>query len=149
MYICKDCGEVFDEIYVKEDFEILDCGTRKETYEMCPHCGSDDFVEAKQCKICGEFFADDELDYVCDDCVDDYKNDVDLCLRMCERDEVTSSLTLNGFWDTYFSESEVEKILRDYFVKNILPDKSCEDFINNDRDWFGEMFNELRKEEVK
>lgn len=59
MYICKNCGAVFEEPI--KGFE--------EEKDSCPICGDWDFVEAKKCRACGEPCTDD----LCKDCEDQIK----------------------------------------------------------------------------
>ena len=49
MWICNDCGAVFDE---PEDYYEHDTGYHEID---CPHCGSDDIDEAKRCAECDEW----------------------------------------------------------------------------------------------
>jgi len=52
MYICNDCGEVFDE--PKEYTVNLSCGSSR--YSGCPSCGKDDFEETnKKCPFTGKY----------------------------------------------------------------------------------------------
>lgn len=72
MYICKDCGITFEEPVVFRENHGLEYGYEEMT--ECPHCGSADFVEAKECKVCGQPIAEGEI---CSDCLDDFKKALD------------------------------------------------------------------------
>lgn len=70
MMICEDCGAVFEEVvekrYVQRNGEELD----PPTYH-CPECGSEYYVEAEKCCVCGETHPIGEMDGdVCDDCIE-------------------------------------------------------------------------------
>lgn len=69
MYICKDCGEVFDTPYTETEDPSpsgISLPPGHYTYEFCPHCGGDDIAEAKRCPQCGEWMPEDED--ICGDC---------------------------------------------------------------------------------
>lgn len=73
MLKCRNCGEVFDSdevVRVKDDPSPSGVSLTSGYYEYweCPHCGSDDIVEAEQCNICGEWFAEDEGETICENC---------------------------------------------------------------------------------
>jgi DNA-directed RNA polymerase subunit RPC12/RpoP len=57
MYICRDCGEHFEE--PKEVVEMEGYGHCLYSYE-CPACGGD-YEEAVTCLECGELFLEDDL----------------------------------------------------------------------------------------
>lgn len=68
MYICKNCGAVFEE----PDIEAYDpspdgVGLPRGYYEIhyCPMCGGDWIEQADKCPSCGEYFIGG---IVCDDC---------------------------------------------------------------------------------
>lgn len=68
MFICKDCGAVFEEPDVTYDDPspsgvALPSGAYE--YEFCPECGSDDIEVADECASCGEYIIGKTL---CDDC---------------------------------------------------------------------------------
>jgi len=55
MFICENCGAVFEEPI--KGYE--------EEKDSCPNCGDWGFKEAKKCIACGE----PSLDELCEDCV--------------------------------------------------------------------------------
>lgn len=75
-YRCNDCGYVFDEPYL---YEERDTGYKA---EWCPSCHSDDIVEVKECKLCGELTPTHLLtDGYCDGCVKHAARKFDLLLK--------------------------------------------------------------------
>ena len=70
MYICNDCGAVFEECKVEYEFHPYGSGTAKEEWWYCPNCDSADFEEAKECKRCGEYFVS-LTDGLCDLCYEE------------------------------------------------------------------------------
>lgn len=81
MFLCNDCGEVFDEpheatIYHSEvDYQC------EEYYCVCPSCGENDFDEVVQCEVCDDFIVKNERekyiafsngDNVCNNCLHEY-----------------------------------------------------------------------------
>lgn len=77
MYICNNCGAIFENtVSIHEHHnELYDKPI--ETYHGCPFCKCDDVTEAVQCDLCGEFVA---YDYVklrdgtiaCSDCYETF-----------------------------------------------------------------------------
>ena len=70
MFICNDCGAVFDECKSVGEQHPYGMGFATEYWSVCPYCGENDIDEAKQCKRCGEHFAELE-DGLCDLCWDE------------------------------------------------------------------------------
>lgn len=67
MYICNNCGLVFEDCKIDRQFHPYGMGYAAEEFAVCPHCNDTDFDEAKQCEMCGEFVAELE-DGLCDCC---------------------------------------------------------------------------------
>lgn len=67
MYICNNCGAVFETPRTHEEHHPYGMTSATEIWAICPHCDDTDFSDAKQCEHCGEFVA--ELhDGLCDVC---------------------------------------------------------------------------------
>jgi rubrerythrin len=71
MYICNNCGEVFDTPETYEEHHPYGTGYASEKWSVCPNCGEPDYDEAKQCERCGEFVAELDGDGLCDVCYGD------------------------------------------------------------------------------
>ena len=70
MYICNNCGEIFEDCKIIEEHHPYGMGTAAERLAVCPYCKDTNFQEAKECERCGEFFA--ELNEgLCDCCYGD------------------------------------------------------------------------------
>ena len=70
MFICNECGELFEEpIYIKEHHPYGD-GYATEEWAVCPYCKENDLDVAERCIQCGEYFAD-LTSGLCDICYDD------------------------------------------------------------------------------
>lgn len=80
MYICDDCREEF-----KTPAVISHRESHGEDYgrQVCPHCGSEDFTEARACVCCQEYFLPDDLTgrLLCKQCLDDLLRIPDLTSR--------------------------------------------------------------------
>lgn len=65
MYKCDNCGCEFEEPYKLQE----DTG---EIFNVCPDCKETDYYELETCKICGEYFNQDELwNGMCEQCLKD------------------------------------------------------------------------------
>ena len=75
MWICKDCGEVFEEPIVTRDDPSpagVSLSSGYYEFESCPRCESFDIEKATECRSCGEWFDGDML---CDNCKEElYKS---------------------------------------------------------------------------
>ena len=56
-YICNECGCVFDDDEAGTITEYEGEGVMRGPiyYSCCPECRSEDFSEAKECDMCGEY----------------------------------------------------------------------------------------------
>ena len=68
MFICKECGAVFEEPNVTYDDPspsgvALASGAYE--YDYCPECGGEDIEVADECASCGEYIIGKTL---CEDC---------------------------------------------------------------------------------
>lgn len=151
-YICLDCGNIFEEgeqATWREDRAEY-CGTPC-SVEMsgCPICKGD-YEETTPCAICGSEHLEDDLNGgLCDDCIDKYKNDIDMCFNIGAND--TDKVELNCFLAAMFDKQEIEEILFKELKKEAkYIEIDCKKFIDGvDRDWFAEMLLEQLEREKK
>lgn len=71
MFICLDCGEIFEEPKIFTETHGLDSPPYEKLYG-CPECGGN-FTEAFECDVCGEYIDDeyiitDKGDRICNNC---------------------------------------------------------------------------------
>jgi hypothetical protein len=148
VYICEDCGKLVEE----EPCEVEHCSLSDEfpdytvpqkTPIECS-CGGE-FVEAVQCKNCGEYFANDYIS-ICQSCRDDYRN-LDTVLEIGSDWE--NKISLNGFLMTVFTKEDIELILLDT-LKNFGEDKvkeAVDKYCEDDIDYFWRHAEKKWKEE--
>lgn len=67
MFICEECGEVFEEPNVYKEHHPYGMGFATEYFAVCPCCNDTSISEAKRCDVCGEWFAKLHDD-LCDEC---------------------------------------------------------------------------------
>ena len=129
IYLCDRCGKQFDQPDIVTE-------PHGEKVGVCPHCHGH-FEIMHQCKICGEYFTEDDLtDGVCDACI---YNDatVERCVRYgadCEE-----SVAINGFIASILSADKINEILANEIMKanDIIP-IDCSNFIDDDKSrWVG------------
>lgn len=79
MYLCANCGEMFDSPNEVNDFVSEYWGAPvTHTTCVCPSCGSDEFDEMEKCLICrNEWVAPgEELCECCHDLIKDIGDDI-------------------------------------------------------------------------
>lgn len=139
-YKCLECGHIFEEgeeLNIREDYGITSC---------CPICKGR-YAIAARCEECGAVYLYEELNggYLCDECVEDYKDDLSTCFYIGE--SAKEQRYINGLFCELFTIKEIEAILYEKVDNLIFEGKiNCLPFINSDRDWFAER---ICKEGVK
>ena len=153
-YKCVECGNVFEEgeeVRWKEARGEFWGVPSYENMSGCPICKGD-YKETTPCKICGSHHLEDELNFgVCDECVDEYKCDIDVCFAIGSQDADT--IELNCFLASIYGKEEIEHILfetlkeKQKYMKEIVQ-KDCEKFVEDNRGWFAEnLAREVKKNE--
>lgn len=148
-YICLDCGNIFEEGEQITFQENMGEHFGEKVYKKitgCPICGGE-YEESTPCSICGSEHLEEELSGgVCDECIDEYKYNIDMCYKIGSND--TDKVELNCFLASMFDKGEIEEILFEELAKaNKYNAVDCIDFINSDRYWFAEkLLEELEKE---
>jgi DNA-directed RNA polymerase subunit RPC12/RpoP len=145
-YKCLSCGHIFEEgeetrWNEKHGFD----NPPYEEFSGCPLCKGN-FEETKQCKICGGEFLEDELNggCVCDDCVEEYKRDLEICYKIAETAS-KEEIKINPLLVSAFDITEIEEILYQQ-LESVGNNNDFSAFINEDKDWFAEK---LEKEVSK
>lgn len=140
---CLECGNIFEEgEQVRwEEHHPYGMGYASEEFSGCPLCNGD-FEETKQCEICGGEFLEDELNggCVCDECVKEYKRDLETCYKIAETAE-KEEIEINPLLVSLFDVDEIETILYQQ-LESVKDNIDCSAFINEDRDWFAEKLAE-------
>lgn len=67
---CLNCDHIFsqEEKLLRRNYDDF---SAREWETLCPCCKSDDIVEVKKCKKCGEHMEDFTTDEVCEECASD------------------------------------------------------------------------------
>lgn len=152
MYKCYDCGHIFDKGEEEKWFEVVgEYGGRSCLEELvgCPLCRGQ-FGVTEKCAICGSEHLSHVLHGdVCDECVDLYKHDIDICFEIGKK--YKESIELNCFLSSVFSKEEIEEILLQHLKESPNQDvveSDCEKFVFADVDWFaGQLAKEVRNNE--
>ena len=149
-YKCLECGHIFEEgeqatwSESRGEFWGFPCS---EEVDGCPLCKGD-YEETTPCKICGSEHLEEDLNGgVCNECIDRYKNDFDMCLKVSENDKVPVKINALVAW--LIDEGDIEQILIEY-LKSRYSTIDCSEYIDDDRDDFGEkLAQEVKKNECK
>lgn len=149
---CYECGHIFEEFKKIDTDEKIVFGEfqGKPIYDdggddydfCCPKCGGE-YEETRKCAICGEEYLEDELvDGVCEECISEYKYDIEMCYTIGAYE--TENIELNSFLAAMYTKEDIEAILYkdllEYQKENRYVD--CESFINYDKSWFAERLAE-------
>ena len=142
-YRCLECGHIFEEGEQArwEEHHPYGMGYAAEKFSGCPVCNGS-YEETKQCKICGGEFLEDELlgDCVCEDCVEEYKRDLETCYKIAETAS-KEKIKINPLLVSAFDITEIEEILYQQ-LKSVGNNNDFSAFINVDKDWFAEKLAE-------
>lgn len=137
MYICCDCKKTFEEPK-KGRCYLAECWGRNvyDDYEECPFCGGA-FEEAVECLNCGEHFLKEDLtDGYCDNCIDRYASDFNICYTMAKITDEYEDVKINGAISNILGD-DVNEILADYIKKNCLVEE-IKEYYKQDESWFAE-----------
>lgn len=142
-YKCVECGCVFedDEIIKWAETHGLKYGPY-ETFTGCPHC-KNGYEEATKCKICGEWFLEEELNggCVCDDCVEEYHKQFTTCYKIADTEK--DAVEINSLLTYLLTPSEIEAVLFNHLKEADKINRiDCSFFINENKDWFAEKLVE-------
>ena len=136
MFKCYDCEATFSEsrIYTEKMGEHFGVPAYA-SFSCCPECGGN-FDEAVQCKICGEYFFEDELDDgICEMCIDEekekYHDNVKACLEILKDEK--KKIEINPVLAMLLKPSVIESILTEYVLNNSF---DCKDVVEEYEDWF-------------
>ena len=67
MFICNECGHIFEEPKIIEEHHPYGMGYAVEEWAVCPNCQENDFTEAERCAVCGQHVAE-LTDDLCKEC---------------------------------------------------------------------------------
>ena len=142
MLVCTTCGRVYEEEEVKKihhDHEFH----YDEVYYRCPNCHNDEFEEAKMCKLCGEYFYDEDNIGVCEECLE-ISETVETALEYgAERME---SVAINGAFYAVYTEEEINAILTKHFEEHFTDhSKQVVRYCEEEKRDFAEWLIEKRK----
>lgn len=148
MYICKKCGELFDDIPYEitsrgyfnsyDDFELPE----GKTILRCDCCGGK-IVEAEQCIVCGEYVPLDEINSnICEDCLDEEAEASPYEYGLQIGADNKTDIYINGLIPCILSTEEIEKILLAYIDENNMKidnfNKKCEKYCREDMSCFAQ-----------
>lgn len=140
MYKCLNCGHIFED--GEQKFWTEPHG---EELTGCPIC-SGNYEQTQKCKICGGEFLEEDLNggCVCDECIDEYRNDLDTCYGLSKDEK--EKVEINIFLLSLIGGDNIEKIL--YHYLKCQKEVDCSKFIDEDIDWFAEkLLEEVKKNE--
>ena len=139
-YQCHECDRSFEEPDIITETHGLDTPPY-EKIAVCPYCKGY-FEEMQECKICGEYFTEDELTSgVCDDCIYSHDTDIELLYRLGNEEDAKETVKLNGFIASVLTEEQINEIVMRELRILIELGAVCNgtEFIGSDKSWFAEQ----------
>lgn len=132
MLVCNRCGEVIheDELeYSREDYGEM-------TPDPC-HCGGE-FVEATECACCGEWFDNEDLNGVCEVCLEEHTN-LETAIAM-GAENLVEDVAINGFFAYALTSEQINEILGNWVKVNIAKDNpEIAKYLNEDKGYFADF----------
>lgn len=131
MLVCNLCGNVIDEDELEYYYEAH--GERRA--EIC-HCGGE-FVEATECACCGTWFDNEELNGVCEVCLEEATT-LDTAISMGNENLVTD-VAINGFYAYLLTAEKINDIIGEW-VREHMTDETPEvrKYLHEDMVYFAE-----------
>jgi hypothetical protein len=120
MLVCDKCGKktTYSELPVDRDihgYTSLGQPLVEETLNTECSCGGV-FREGRKCEICGEYFYDKDVLFVCEDCLDDEMT-VENAVKIGDSNR-NYDVALNGFIVEILGEEKINEILADWILGN-------------------------------
>jgi hypothetical protein len=143
MLICTHCGKTYEGA-LPTCIEIHGHTSLGNTIEeigvdtLCPHCKKGELVVATKCRVCDDYFYDENDYKVCDDCLDKNKT-LETALAIGE--ENTTDVYVNGFVKTLLGDKRINDILVEYVRKTYTDSiikKRIVDYCEEDPIYFAE-----------
>lgn len=138
-YQCHECDRRFEEPDIITETHGMTDGSC-EKIGVCPYCKGY-FEEMYQCKICGEWFTDEELTSgVCDDCIYQHDTDVELLYKLGNNDDAKGTIFINGFIASVLTAEQISEIvMKELRTINYMSCINGTEFIGSDKSWFAEQ----------
>jgi len=128
---CKNTVEVLPQKLVYDEFDRPHL-----TDGSCPNCGRHTLAEATACPVCGNYYDNEELDGVCDECLKTHETiKVALMIGDANREPVE----INGFIASALSADRICHILEEAVRKMIKDrDEAVIEYLRDDLPYFTE-----------
>ena len=146
MYICENCGKLREELSSYDYFDNVDgnpsmSGRAHEEDTYCNSCWGH-FVEAVECKICGEW-TDANKGNICENCLKEHTN-ITTAIAYADKTMDKNEVKINSFIADLFDENQIDYILKNAIVEMVNSgnynkeffDKKVKDFCYNDKSHF-------------
>lgn len=148
MLICDRCGQVIaeEDLDLTHDRDYVNNGVGRECVrddEFYKECGcGGDWVDATECKVCGEWFNDEHYRKVCDDCLDENAT-FENAIKMGDEEYCQHEVKINGYLANEFSTDQIEAILERELVEaeKLGTALSYREYLFNDKDAYADWLN--------
>lgn len=139
MYICENCGDLVDEVPSHTHYDRVDGNWAMSGYtteEECCSCGGN-YVEAVECKICGEYINPND-GRICKECLKEEMT-LENAVEYSRECGCGYEVVLPDFFEIY-TQKEIEEIL----IKHILStehkeQRAIKDFCESDIGCFSDF----------
>ena len=149
MYKCLECGNLFEEgeqATWQESRGEFWGSTCNETLSGCPVCKGE-YAKTVKCSICSSEHLEDELiSGVCNDCLEQYSENVDVVFKIAKDSEDT--ISINSFLASVYDNETIEKILLENLKQTAkYRQEKIKKFLDDDKTWFAERLTEVLNDE--
>lgn len=128
MLICNTCGEIIEDYELETDWEGRATPCR---------CGGE-FVEATRCVCCDEWFDNEDLNGVCEVCLEEHTN-LETAIAM-GAENLVEDVAINGFFAYALTSEQINEILGNWVKVNIANDNpEIANYLNEDKGYFADF----------
>ena len=141
MFICNECGKIVERLPMGKQCHghtSLGFAIEEKVVEPCS-CGGE-FVEATECKVCGNHFDNSNLFGVCESCLEEHET-VGEALKIGNINH--EDVAINGFIAKVLSADQINYILRRWVEENFVDhSRDVVRYCESDKSYFSEWIED-------
>lgn len=149
MLVCNCCGKTVEEQDIKtyrqcHAYSSLGDHFTEEIMNTRCACGGE-FVKARECKVCGCWYPQEDSVEVCESCMESYET-VGEALKLGE--QRMTNVEVNEFIAFVLPKEQIDRILTKWVEENFVDhSKAVVEYCESDKSWFADYIIEKHEEE--